>query len=463
MPQIFSLPEKPDWKNSRIILQAVVVICLFSIALLTKIRILLPAASGLIYPIGYKDVFTSAFLYSAPFLFLLYCLVSRGEDIKFRFFDTLFGLIILMHMVSFFWVNRGFQPANPILTDLSIYFLYLLIRNIHSRWLKNHTLFLLLLPVIPLLAEACHGMLQMINGRFPVTGSFHNYNFLGMLLAMGLPVCASQVLSRNKGVPHRIISLLAASFLFYLILQTTSRTAACGVILALAAACAIYYWPLLKDAWKQSEIHIRIPAALAVLASATAVSYYIYSLRPLSVLGRGLLTRIGFFIFTENPLTGIGFGEIPPRLAKYQGEYFGLGNGSPVDRMLAGNPGAVTSEYLERAVESGIAGLLLYIPFWILILWMAFMLIRGQDHKSNRPLNGNGSLSVLRELASRIIPGEKNDMTRFSAGATLILFMVMSLSYSPYRIMPIYIYFSYILGIAVSLYECRDNSSGGTG
>ena len=435
-------------------LKASVALLIFLLAFLAKLRILAPSLGQHLYPIGYKPFFIPILLYSAPFLFLFYFIVSRGEKLKFGIFDLLFGLITLMHLGSFFWINRGFQPVNPILTDLSIYFLYLLVKSLHSHLLRNHSVYLLLLPLIPLASEAGHGFGQMIKGISHIYGSFYgNYNFLGMLLAMGIPVCISQALVRGRGYMYRLLFLSAAAILSMLIFQTSSRTAACGVALALAMTLSIYYWPLLKDGWNQSTTRLKMAFCITTVISGVALSYWIYSLRPLSIMGRGLLVKIGLFMLAEKPFSGIGFGEIPTRQAEYQGQYFAAGYGSQLDRMLAGNTGAVTSEYLGRAVENGLFGLLLYIPFWFLIFHMAFTLIKGAEGESVPHLRQNGTRAIVKRFFSRIARGEKNNMAKLCVGCTLILFLLMSIPYSPYRVVPIWAYFIYTLGIAVSLYE----------
>lgn len=210
---------------------------------------------------------------------------------------------------------------------------------------------------------------------------------------------------------------------------------------------------MLKTIWTKSKLFIKIPTVTAVLLAACSGMYFAYSLRPLSVWARLHLFKLGLYMFFENLLTGIGFGEIFPRLSEFQGKYFSQGFGNGTDRILAGNPGAVTSEYLERAVETGILGLLLYIPFWFLILRTIFILInRESAHPKQNPGLGGG-ISALRELGYRILLGERSNMACFGAGTVILLFMFMSLSYSPSRILQINLLFSYFLGIAVSLSE----------
>ena len=457
MPAVSSPANNLPRKRKLLLVQAGVLILVFSASLLAKIPTLRPSFREILSPIGSQELFSSIILYSAPFFFLLYCLASNREHLKISRFDLIYGSITLLHLVSYFWVNRGFHPVNPILINICIFFLYLLSRNIQAFQMKNSALFMLAIPIIPIAAEACQGLLQANNGHLPVKGPFLNYNFMGMLLAMGMPLAVSQVFAGRKGPLYRITALGFSLFLFTIIILTTSRTAACGTVLALGGAFTILYRADLLTAWKSCHPLTKIAAASAAIISSGSALYYVYSLRPLSVWGRLHLAKIGVYIFSDNFLAGIGFGEIPNTMARYQRDYFLMGNGTELDRLLAGTPGAVTSEFLEAAVETGAIGLLLYIPFWILILAMAFSLIRPTETSGMLKPARNGFLPSLWNLGLIIWKGEQHDMVRFGAGTTLLLYMIMSISYSPSRIIQISMIFSYVLGISVSLHEAADD------
>lgn len=457
MPAVSSPANNLPQNRKLFLIQGAVLFLVFSASLLAKIPILKPSFREILSPVGSQELYSSMILYSAPFLFLLYCLASKGENLRISRFDLLYGSITMLHLVSHFWVNRGFQPVNPILINICIFFLYLLSRNIQAFQMKNSALFMLAIPIIPIAAEACQGLLQANNGHLPVKGPFFNYNFMGMLLAMGVPLAVSQIFPRGKSLLYRVTALGFSLFLFTIIILTTSRTASCGTVLALGGAFTVLYWDNLQDVWNGRRPLTKIAGvASAIIASGSAL-YFAYSLRPLSVWGRLHLAKIGVYIFSDNFLAGIGFGEISTTMGRYQRDYFLLGKGTELDRLLAGTPGAVTSEYLEAAVETGVIGLFLYIPFWIMILAMAFSLIK--PLKSSGAIKSeNGLLSSLRNLGLRIWKGERNDMARFGAGTTLLLFMIMSISYSPSRIIQLSIVFNYVLGISVSLYEAANDT-----
>ncbi len=455
MTPFFHLIKKSFQSNQKFQVQVAILFVIFIAALLPKIPVFYPPARRFFGPLGSQEVFCSLVLYSSPFIFLAYCLVTRSRSLKFSWFDGIFGLMILMNLFSFFWIRRGFAPVNPILTLVCSFFLYLLIRNLHANQLKDYTLFLLVIPVIPITLEACHGLLQAIQGKLPLLGPFYNYNVFGMLLAMSVPLVISQVFSGVRGSIYRIISLLWALFLFTIMVLTTSRTATCGVVLALGVASVVYFSPQLTGIWKRSGSAAKITVAAAFFSTIVSGLYFVYSFRPLSLWGRFLLYRVGFNIFSRNLLTGIGFGNTFSQLAKYQCDYFAMGKGSDLDRFLAGSNGMINSTYLEAAVESGILGLCLYIPFWFLILRVAFQLINSKESGAERSPEPAVNNYSLRNLGIQIWKGERNNMVRFGVGAVLILFLSMSLSYSPFMIIQINIVFSYLLGIAVSLSESQ--------
>ena len=269
----------------------------FLATILSKLPLLFPAAKGWLGPIGSHEFFCPLVLYSAPFLFLAYILSTPGELVQFRLIDLLYGSITTMNVISFFRENPGFLPVNPMLTELSCFFLYLLIRNLHSRCLRGYTLFLLAIPLIPSAGEALHGLIQASQAGLPARGSFYNYNSLGMLLAMSIPIAVSQFLSKGKGPVYRTGAILLAAFFVVSVILTPSRTAACGTVLALGTGLTVYYFPLWSRVWKTWKIPMKLGAVSLGLFLAGMGSYLVYTIRPLSFWGRFSLCRLGSFTF----------------------------------------------------------------------------------------------------------------------------------------------------------------------
>lgn len=451
--------QHPGKSNGSLISWGILVL-VFTASLLFQVPVLFPSARPHLESLNPGGFYASLLLYSSPFLCLVFFAVSKAKHVKCRPIDLVYGGTVLLNAVSFFSTNGSSQPSDPVVLSTGAFFIYLFIRSLPGTWLKDNILLLLAIPVVPAVGEACHAFLQGLHGQSPVTASFYNYNFLGMFLAMSVPLAFSQTLTGSRGKVFRFASVTLTLSLALAVIMTTSRTAGCGLIIALAIALAFRYAPFFRAAWLRMSIFLKTGIMAGAATLSCCLIYLVYSIRPLSVWGRLLLIKIGLFIFAQNPFFGIGFERIQVELAKYQGEYFRLFDGSELERFLAGTPGAVTSVYLKTAVELGILGLILYIPFWFLVLRTGLKLV--SDSRPGNEYSGQvtRAKNPLLKLGKTLFKGEKNGMLGFGAGSVLILFLIISIPYSPVRVPPVFIYFNYILGIAVSLLE---NSPGITG
>jgi len=432
----------------------------FSASFLAQAPVLFPSTRPHLGFLNTSDFYSSLILYSSPFLCLISMAVTRTKHIRCGVIDLVYGGTVVMNAVSFFYFKKSGQIYDPVVLSTGAFFIYLFMRTLPRKWLKDNILILLLVPVIPAVAEACHAYLQWLHGQSPVIASYYNYNFLGMVLAMSVPLVFSQALTASRGNLYRAASLLLTVFLLLAVVMTTSRTAGCGLMIALSVAYAWRYADSFRAAWGRMGFFLQIVSAAGMTSVAFYLIYLVYSLRPLSVWGRILLAKIGLFMFGQHPIAGIGFAQIPVELARYQGSFFQSFNGTELERLLAGTPRAVTSVYLKTLVELGLLGLILYIPFWFLVLRTG-LLLAGNHETENRETDQTGKNgNLFLRLSRRILKGEKNDMIGFGVGAVLILFMTISITYSPVRIAPVYLVFNYILGIGIVLLEGREQPKG---
>lgn len=440
---------------NQIVIKAGILAGVLALTLAAKLLPLFPSLRGMLGPLGAAPILSQYILYLAPFIFLGYCLATGGRLLRWSYLDLFYGGILIIQLTSFFWMNRGFHPVNLMLGNLSVFFLFLLIRNLPLDWGRNHLLFLIMIPAIPILGEAIHGLAQLVSGAAQISGSLYNYNFFGQLIAMLVPLAASQILTSRHGWAYRLAALVVTGFLAFIILKTTSRTSILGLILALSIALLLYFLPELRETWQGWSHTARIIVGGSLVAASGLSLYLFYSIRPLSVWGRLLLVKIGLRIFSQHPFTGIGFGEIHGNLARYQGEYFTSVGGGDMERILAGGSVSTFNGYLETAIETGIVGLLLYIPFWLLVLWTGVELIKGE--KMTTPPSGDNDhrLPFPLNLGKKTLQGDTDNMLGFGIGAALVLFMLMSIPYAPVKIPQVWIVFNYILGIALLLKDSR--------
>lgn len=81
-----------------------------------------------------------------------------------------------------------------------------------------------------------------------------------------------------------------------------------------------------------------------------------FLLKSNSSLGRLLIYKISFKMFSENLATGIGLGNFKREYGLYQAKYFEAGNYTQKEFLLAGNTYYAFNDYLQFIVETGLFG-----------------------------------------------------------------------------------------------------------
>jgi tetratricopeptide (TPR) repeat protein len=113
-----------------------------------------------------------------------------------------------------------------------------------------------------------------------------------------------------------------------------------------------------------------------------------YLLKKDSADGRALMWKISLQAVVKHPF-GVGLGNFSGIYGKEQAAYFATGKATETEEYIAGNPEYAFNEYLQIAIESGLASLFLF----ILILVTAFCHLM---RTNNRGIAGSlFSLSVF--------------------------------------------------------------------
>jgi putative inorganic carbon (HCO3(-)) transporter len=179
--------------------------------------------------------------------------------------------------------------------------------------------------------------------RMRVYGTLGNPNFVGVLMAMSLPLTAA--LHRRSESPRHTRMWEGAMALQALALVATGSR---GAVLGLAAAIIVYA----SLRWSP-----RVRVALAALLVFGVVAVALSPARPIdtTVAGRLHLWRIATPHAFEQPVTGWGPGAVPLRFPEWQRAAARAG---VRDRRFAGPTDHVHNDYLESLIERGIPGLL---------------------------------------------------------------------------------------------------------
>lgn len=250
------------------------------------------------------------------------------------------------------------------------------------------------------IAEAVIGIQQAFGARysnhslFNVTGTFFNPGPYGGYIAVILSLAAGYVASRYgnaqkifqdfkniKSIRLRNI-LWAAVFaaavcaivaIVIIIPSTMSRAAfvAIGVsITAIILSNKIIYKPIVGYV-KKNKIKASIIGVVSVFIICGCV-YGIYKLKKDSADGRLLMWKMATKIMFENPATGVGQGNFRGAYGDMQAKYFRSDTHSETEIKVAGCPEYGFNEYLQIGVETGIAGLLLFLFLSGMSLWQLF-------------------------------------------------------------------------------------------
>jgi putative inorganic carbon (HCO3(-)) transporter len=178
--------------------------------------------------------------------------------------------------------------------------------------------------------------------RMRVYGTLGNPNFVGVLMAMALPLTVATLSSAITTVRRRCV-WVALALQAAALVATGSR----GAVLGLTAAVAVY--AVLR--WSR-----RVRIGLAAVALFAGLAIVVSPARPIdtTAAGRVHLWRIVSPRAWEAPLTGHGPGAVTARFPEWQRSAAREG---VRDRRFAGLTDHVHNDYLESLVERGVPGL----------------------------------------------------------------------------------------------------------
>lgn len=199
-----------------------------------------------------------------------------------------------------------------------------------------------------------------------VFSTFGNPDFLAAHLAFLLPIFAAYVVEEGRSLLRAAVALLGA-LAFLVLLWTGSRGAWLG------AAFGLSVWIFLAFSGPRSQSGRRLLLATAFLIAGLIALNGASILENLSRhTDRPLLWRGALLMLRQRPLLGWG-------LASFSSEYPAFAPDSFSERMRSDNTFAEHAhcEYLNAAVETGVAGLGIF-------LWLLACVLR----KAFRPSNG---------------------------------------------------------------------------
>ncbi len=195
----------------------------------------------------------------------------------------------------------------------------------------------------PFVAAGWHPPIDGASVRMRVYGTLGNPNFVGVVMAMSLPLTLALTGGAAAGLRRRVVWVALAVQAGALV-ATGSR----GAVLGLGAAVATY--ALLR--WTR---RVRVGLAAVALFAIAAIAVSPARSLETTAAGRLHLWRIVGPHVSEAPLVGLGPGAVTVRFSAWQRAAARDGVRDP---RFAGLTDHVHNDYLEALVERGAFGLL---------------------------------------------------------------------------------------------------------
>lgn len=221
-----------------------------------------------------------------------------------------------------------------------------------------------------------YGLASSNHSLYGLTGSFFNPGPYSGYLAMVFPLCLNEWLEfkRRKersyigyagyylsgGVMLLIVCLLPAGM---------SRSAWMAAIVSGVWVCGVHYgwkakWRIVWQKHRAKVIGVAVLVCICLMIGGVAL----FHLKKDSASGRLLMWKISCCAIKEKPL-GYGEGQFAYAYGNAQEAYFAKGDYSLQEELVAGSPEYAFNEYLQVAVEWGMAGLAVVLACIGLCLW----------------------------------------------------------------------------------------------
>ncbi len=262
--------------------------------------------------------------------------------------------------------------------------------------------------------EAIWGLLQ-IYGILPgyyltvtkTVGSLGNTNSYGQYITMIYSFTIPITITSKKYIPKFIkrISLTSLIICLLVLPSTYCRNAWVACIIITIMVVSKKYTKIATYLNKKKKTK-----SLLYLTVVIFVIIYLYIIKPNSVLGRILIWKITSRIILSHFIFGIGYNRFAYEYGIYQAKYFSNGNGTPIEKIIAGVVHQAHNEYLQIFAELGLIG----ITIFILVLY-----------------------SVIKNIITNKYNNRGASFTKLCSGYSLLSVIIMAVFSFPLHILPI--------------------------
>lgn len=216
------------------------------------------------------------------------------------------------------------------------------------------------------------GLMKSGSPYFSVTGCNENPTATALYLVGCLPMMATRINTSKAKVVYSI--LLAISI--YGIILLRCRTAYIGICIE----SIIFFAIQLSSKWQKIAIHPFLSCILGImlLALTIAAGVGLYNMKRDSADGRRLIWKLSSEMIAEKPL-GYGYGLFEKYYNLEQAKYFARGNYTATEARNASFVYMPYNDFLEQGVEGGIAGMLLLLAFYAVMIKKTIQTNRKED------------------------------------------------------------------------------------
>ena len=245
---------------------------------------------------------------------------------------------------------------------------------------KRYFLFIPVSWVLVMLGgiEAVWGLRQLYgyavsnHSLYVLTGSFFNPGPYSGYLAMILPVCLHQWLTkrgeilcsdRNDGkgwkkVMDKVGAMVAGGVMLLIFCVLPAGMSRSAWLAAGVSCLCVYAWHMdwtdkFRLLWQQQRQRV-VMVVVGGFCVLLLAGYLLFVLKPDSARGRLFMWKITCRAIAEKPLTGYGIHNFAAAYGNAQETYFAAGDYEPWEERVAGSPEYAFNEYLQVAVELGI-------------------------------------------------------------------------------------------------------------
>ncbi len=210
-------------------------------------------------------------------------------------------------------------------------------------------------------------LLRSKNAYFKVTGSFFSPNYLGIYISLVLIVSIWHLVSNKSFNVKKLVLIIIMIVLFLsVIVMSNSRT---SWIAVLSGTSVLFFTSNKSNRWlKMIPNIVKTGILFLLLVICILIGQFLYSLKPESVRGRVLITKITFDEIAKKPIYGHGLFTFAKGYNIAKAEYFMNEDRSWEEVEVASYVYTAFNDYLLLWYELGSLTLLLFIIFMIFLL-----------------------------------------------------------------------------------------------